>query len=322
MLGSDLPTPNQVLKVYNRHKISKMFISETHEDVSPLLDALANDSTVDDNQIEVVLCIANSRLKDLARKDHSAAKAWVQKHTVDYPDLVGYVCVGDMSSATPRERNLIVPAMENIRSEIQNIADSSKPILVSTLADVSNLNSYNARKLPSDCKFNEDCINQLIDVLAFLNRTRPSPTPLFARIIPYFEIRDDVGLPNYLFTANRSNSYLQDKHNYAYVYDAMVDSIYYAMAQAGYDKVPMVSLSGWPTAGGSKSKSSEHATVSNSQEYIKNLAGRVNESTPMGRKCMGTFVYSLLDEDKAYKAEEEWKHFGAFAHWQSKTFPN
>jgi Glycosyl hydrolases family 17 len=142
--------------------------------------------------------------------------------------------------------------------------------------------------------------------------------PLFVNIYPYFSYKinyPQIGLDYALFTAS-GTVVRDDPYQYQNLFDAMVDSVYYALEKAGGSKVGIVvSESGWPSAGDEKTGT----TIANAQTYNQKLINHVANGTPKKPGNLETYIFAMFNENKKTGDEVE-RHFGLFYPNQSPVY--
>ncbi|KAF3456327.1 hypothetical protein FNV43_RR00977 [Rhamnella rubrinervis] len=297
-LGSNLPSPSEVISLYRSKKINRMRIYDPNRSV---LEALRG------SNIEVILGVPNPDLQSLANPSNAAS--WVQKNVLSFRSNVRfrYIAVGNevspVNGGTSGFAQFVLPAMKNIYNAIRS-AGLQEQIKVSTAIDMTLIgNSYP----PSAGAFRDDVRKYLDPIIGFLAYAR---SPLLANIYTYFSYvdnpRDISSLRFTFFTISTCMGWFSRIPN---LFDALLDALYSALERAGGASLDVVvSESGWPSAGGSAT------SMDNARTYYANLIQHVRKGTPKrpGR-AIETYLFAMFDENQ--KNPEVEKHFGVF-------FPN
>ncbi|XP_062230951.1 glucan endo-1,3-beta-glucosidase, acidic isoform-like [Phragmites australis] len=295
--GDNLPSASDVVQLYQSNGIDSMriYFPDTNA-----LQALSG------SNIGVIMDVANTDLGSIA-SDPNAAAAWVQNNVQAFPGVsFRYIAVGNEVSGG--DTNNILPAMQNINNALSAAGLSN--IQVSTAVQ----SGVTAGFPPSQGTFSSDASSYMTPIAQYLASTGAA---LLANVYPYFsyignEAQIDI---NYaLFTS--PGTVVQDG-NYAYqnLFDALVDTFYSALENAGAGNVNIVvSESGWPSAGG------DAATASNAQTYNQNLINHVGQGTPMRPGAMEAYIFAMFNEDQKPGAETE-RHFGLFNPDTSPAYP-
>ncbi|CAH9083088.1 unnamed protein product, partial [Cuscuta epithymum] len=268
-----------------------------YEPAPPLLAALRG------TNIQLTLGIPNSDLQSLA--DPSAAAAWVQTVILsNHPDVkFKYISVGNevLPTTVPDVAGFLLPAMQNVHSALA-AAGLDTQIKVSTAAFQGVLTNTSP---PSGSVFRDELREFLVPILQFLSATT---SPLLANVYTYFAyVSDPVHIPLQFALINQTAP--PDPAGYTNLFDASLDSFYYALANAEFPGVDVVvAESGWPSAGG------DAAEVGNAFSYYQNLLNHVKggAGTPFKPgKPIEAYLFALFDEDLKTGAETE-RHFGLF----------
>lgn len=295
MLGAGLPSPQDVVSLYNRNNIRRIRIYDPNQ---PTLQALGG------SNIEVILGVPNTDLQYVAASQANA-NTWVQNNVRNYPNVrFRYIAVGNEVSPirgdTSQYVGFVLPALRNVFNAISS-SGLGNQIRVSTAIDTGVLgNSYP----PADGAFRDDVRSYLGPIVSFLANNR---APLLVNLYPYFSYVGDPGsisLPYALFTSD--GIVVPGGIRYQNLFYAILDAVYAALEKYGASSVEIVvSESGWPTAGGTA------ATVENARLYNTNLIQRVKTGTPKrpGR-AIETYIFSAFDENQ--KNPEIEKHFGVY----------
>jgi Glycosyl hydrolases family 17 len=202
--------------------------------------------------------------------------------------------------------NNILPAMNNIHNAILS-AGLQDQIKVSTSVRLDVLSNTSP---PSNSVIAVSYIGPIVQFLA------NTGGPLLVNIYPYFSYaysNGQVPLDFSLFTAPGTVVY-DNGYEYQNLFDAMVDSLYYAMEKIGHSNVNVVvSESGWPSYGGVST------TVENAQIYNQNLISHVTDGTPKRPGSLETYIFAMFMENLKTGDEVE-RNFGLFYPDQSPVY--
>ncbi|XP_049347972.1 glucan endo-1,3-beta-glucosidase A-like [Solanum verrucosum] len=293
-IANNLPSDQDVIKLYNANNIKKMRIYYPHTNVFNALNG---------SNIEIILDVPNQDLEALANP--SNANGWVQDNIRNhFPDVkFKYIAVGnevDPGRESGKYARFVGPAMENIYNALSS-AGLQNQIKVSTSTYSGLLtNTYP----PRDSIFREEYKSFINPIIGFLARHN---LPLLANVYPYFAHignTNAVPLSYALFNQQRRND-----AGYENLFDALVDSMYFATEKLGGQNIEIiVSESGWPSEG------HPAATLKNARTYYTNLINHVKrgDGTPKKPgKTIETYLFAMFDENEK-KGEASEKHFGLF----------
>ncbi|KAK1277698.1 Glucan endo-1,3-beta-glucosidase [Acorus gramineus] len=306
MQGDNLPQPSQVVSLYKSKNIGLMRL---YSPDGGALNALRGSG------IQVLLDVPKDKLQNLASSP-SAASDWVQTNVRAYsPDVkFRYIAVGNEVVPTDNNNNAqyaqyVLGAMKNIYNALGN--DLSRQVKVSTSL---SFRAIGVSYPPSHGVFSGDAMTYMQPIVQFLTSTG---APLLVNVYPYFSYKGDtnhISLQYATFTS--PSTVVQDGSlNYQNLFDAMVDSVYAALSQAGGANVPIVvSESGWPSDGGFA------ASVANAGTYNANLVKHVGKGTPRKPGPLETYVFAMFNEDQKTGDPTE-QHFGLFYPNQQPVYP-
>ncbi|CAL4972200.1 unnamed protein product [Urochloa decumbens] len=283
--GNGLPSAGDVVQLYQSNNINLMriYFPDTNA-----LQALSG------SNIGLIMDVPNSDLGSLA-SDPNAAATWVQNNVQAFPGVsFRYIAVGN--EVAGGDTNNILPAMQNINNALNNAGLGN--IKVSTAVQSGVTQGFP----PSQGSFSQGYMGPIAQFL------QSTGAPLLANVYPYFSWQGNQGQIdiNYaLFTS--SGTVVQDGGNaYQNLFDALVDTFYSALENAGAGNVNIVvSESGWPSAGG------DGASTGNAQTYNQNLINHVGQGTPKRPGAIETYIFAMFNEDQKPGAETE-RHFGLF----------
>ncbi|KAG5624404.1 hypothetical protein H5410_009622 [Solanum commersonii] len=250
----------------------------------------ANDTNVlnglRESNIEVLVDVPNEHVKTLAQ-DPNQARNWVNNNIKAYfPSIkFRYIAVGNEIIPIKHVEfaPFVGPAIENVHNAIVEAGLQNQ--IKSLNRDIFNLvNKYMA-------SIKQGFTDPIVKLL------RDNNLPLLVNIYPYFSyIYNMKDIPLSYASAGYQN-----------LFDALVDSMYYALEKSGAPDVKIVvSETGWPSYGHLA------ATTDNARTYYTNLIDHVRNGTPKkpGRE-IETFLFAMFDE-RGKGGDETERHFGLF----------
>ncbi|KAM0931555.1 hypothetical protein ACQ4PT_000259 [Festuca glaucescens] len=289
VLGNNLPSPADVVKLYRSKGITAMRIYAPESNV---LRALSGTG------IGLLMDVPNESITAFASSP-SAAAAWVKANVQPYPGVsFRYIAVGNEIMDVDAQKN-ILPAMKNLDAALA--AAHLGGIKVSTAL---RFDVFTDTFPPSSGVFADD---DFMDPIAeYLENTG---APLLANVYPYFAYVGDTTNIHLDYATFQPGTTVTDDGNgltYTSLFDAMVDSIYAALEDSGRPGVKVVvSETGWPSSG------SFAATVQNARTYNQNLINHVGGGTPKRPGPLETYMFAMFNENLKTGDETE-RHFGLF----------
>ncbi|KAH9611516.1 hypothetical protein KSS87_008461 [Heliosperma pusillum] len=291
--GNNLPSPQQVVKIYQANGIRWMRIY--FPDPATL-------QAIRGSGVTLLLDVPNDQVQNFAQNP-SLAVQWVQQNVVPYAECIAYLLVGN--EVPQNTKQYVGPAMSNALNALRSFSSVTSHIKVTTAIGMSELtNTYP----PSNGQFAD-----LPFMGPIVNFLQQNGSPLMLNVYPYFAYIDNkakISQDYALFTS--PGTVLIDPNNglqYQNLYDALVDSVYAALARQGASNGPhtgvMVSETGWPSAGGDSS------SVPQASSYYNGMVHHAKYGTPRNPRQSLVILHSAFDENQK-KGDATEQHFGVF----------
>ncbi|KAK2974968.1 hypothetical protein RJ640_009127 [Escallonia rubra] len=302
MIGNNLPSPSDVVSLYKKYGIGKIRLFDPNH---AALEALRG------SQIDVSFGVLNQDIPSIA-SNQEAANSWFENNVAPYLNdvTINYISVGN--EVIPGEyAGFIVPAMQNL----QKILDDKGLAGISITTVVSGQTLANSYP-PSAAIFSAEARETLVQVLKFLSA---QANPLMINVYPYFAYAsdpDNVRLDYAQFTAS-GPVVVDGSLSYQNLFDAIVDSFFWAMEKEGVTDVELVvSESGWPSAGNGKLTTPELAAT-----YNKNFMEHVmkNGTPKKPNSYIEGFIFAMFNENLKPDGVEQ--NFGLFYPTMDPVYP-
>ncbi|KAG2311294.1 hypothetical protein Bca52824_022851 [Brassica carinata] len=294
LLGDNLPSPSDVINLYNSIGITKVRIFDPNTEV---LNALRGH-----RDIKVTVGVKDQDLTALAASEE-AVNVWFTTNIEPYlADVnISFITIGN--EVIPGQ---IGPQVLPVMKSLTNLVKSRNlPIFITTVVSMANLGqSYP----PSAGKFTSQAREQLTPVLNFLSQTS---TPILVNIYPYFPYATDPVNIHLDYAISKSEAVLvQDGPlGYSNMFDAMFDAFVWAMEKEGLKDLPMVvSETGWPSAGNGEFTTPDIAATYNGN-FVKHVdSGKGTPKRPNGG--VDGFLFATFNENQKPPGTEQ--NFGLY----------
>ncbi|KAK3034487.1 hypothetical protein RJ639_032476 [Escallonia herrerae] len=302
MIGNNLPSPSDVVSLYKKNGIGKIRLFDPNH---AALEALRG------SQIDVSLGVLNQDIPSIA-SSQEAANSWFESNVAPYLNdvTINYISVGN--ELIPGEYpGFNVPAMQNLQKILDNKGLAGISI-TTVLSGQTLANSYP----PSAAMFSAEAHETVVQVLKFLSA---QANPLMINVYPYFAYASDpvnVRLDYAQFTAT-GPVVVDGSLSYQNLFDAIVDSFFWAMDKEGVTDVELVvSESGWPSAGNGELTTPELAAT-----YNKNFMEHVmkNGTPKRPNSYIEGFIFAMFNENLKPDGVEQ--NFGLFYPTMNPVYP-
>lgn len=303
--GNNLPSPKEVVKMYNYYGIQAMRLYDPDQ---ATLQALQS------TWIQLMLGVLNEDIQNLATRQWFANK-WVNTNVVPYAFSIKYISVGNEIHPSDPQAPFVLPAMKNILKALRAYY-LDKRIKVSTSIDTTLItDSYP----PSNARFiNLTYITPILNFLATYN------SPLLVNIQPYIAYVNDpknIRLDYALFTAPGTVFTDYNGLQYQNLFDAIYDAVYTAVQKVvtsqtklnfnniskGKKVKVVASESGWPSKRGFHPKL-EHNTshLQINEVYTSSIEKYLYYLTKIYKNLFSQIVQVFVDErSKELQLEDE-----------------
>ncbi|XP_038685813.1 putative glucan endo-1,3-beta-glucosidase GVI [Tripterygium wilfordii] len=288
--GDNLPTPDKVVALLQSRNIEKVRLFDPNPGA---LKALGG------SNIEVVLGVRNEDLQQLAQ-DSSFATQWVSTNVLPYVPAVKlrYVTAGNEVIPGPMAQ-YVLAAMQNLNNALK-AANVAVPV-----STVTHFKIIGKSFPPSSGAFADDSASILAPIVQFLASTH---SPFFVNVYPYFAIDGDPSnIPLSYALGNSTTVVVTDgSSQYKTLFEAMIDTVYAALANVGGQNLNVVvSETGWPSGGGGSL-----ATVDNAKTYVNDVVASSSSGTPKRANAVETYLFAIFNED--LKAAGTEQNFGLY----------
>ncbi|GJW41018.1 putative glucan endo-1,3-beta-glucosidase GVI, partial [Tanacetum coccineum] len=290
LIGDNLPSPAEAINLIKSKTINRIRIFSPNHDV---LNAVQNSG------IQVIVGTFNDDVPRLA-SDANFAINWVETNIVPYAQSIKFRCISVGNEIIPGNlASSVLPAMGNLNSALQSFNLGNIP--VSTAIGFAALASSYP---PSSGVFKDTAM--MGEITGYL---RSHGFPLLLTAYPYFAYASDPSHIQLSYALmNSTETFVRDGDlEYKNMFDAMVDSVYWAAEKVGAGGLDIVvAESGWPSNG-----NGEYTTPSLAQTYNQNLVRHAGSGTPKNpSKGVETYVFALFNENQKTPGVEQ--NFGLF----------
>ncbi|KAL3510629.1 hypothetical protein ACH5RR_030030 [Cinchona calisaya] len=305
-VADNLPLATDAINLYKKYGVHKLRLFDPNHDVLQALSATASG-------IIVTLGVKNQDIPNIAASIEGAT-SWFTTNVEPYLNNVAihYISVGN--EAIPGEfASSILPAIQNLQA-IFDDRQLDQLFLTTTVATTVLGVSYP----PSASIFSPEVRGTIVDILKFLSTKEY--LPLMINAYPYFAYASDptnVRLDYVLFTATEP-VVVDGDLKYTNLFDAIVDSFYWAMEKEGITNVEVgVTESGWPSAGNGNFTTKELASTYN-KNFVNHIVSKIGTPKRPGAYIEG-FIFALFNENQKPDGIE--RNWGLFYPDLSPVYP-
>ncbi|KAL8128551.1 hypothetical protein V2J09_017706 [Rumex salicifolius] len=292
--GDNLPALGSVVALYNQYHINKMRIYQPDPAV---LDALRGTG------IRVVVGTYNTDVAILAQGP-GPAQSWFAAHIQPYLGAVNVTHISVGNEVYPAEPSvLIAPAMTNLQGAV-DAAGFHGLIKVTTVVSMQVLLSTFP---PSASVFADPAMAAVVGFL------QSQGSELLVNVYPYIAYADSPGKVRLDYAQDgAAGVVVQDGAlGYNNLFDAMVDSFYWAMEKAGAPGVGLVvAETGWPHGGAVPSLTTLDLAATYNTRLVRHLESGAGTPKRPNVYLQG-YIFAMFDEDQKQPAgiEQFWGIF-------------
>ncbi|XP_057421820.1 probable glucan endo-1,3-beta-glucosidase A6 [Lotus japonicus] len=248
------------------------------------------------SNISIFLTVPNHMVTSMAN-NLSTARAWIYTHVVPYYPRakITTISVGNaFIDVYPQAANNLLLAISNIQVSLRDLG--IRKIAVSTSFSFDTV--VTSPFPPSSATFQDPAgVNLMGSLLEFLSDNNFS---FLINLYPYnlYRLHPEIPLGLALFQENSFNFHddVTTRSRYWNLFDMMVDAVASAMAEAGYETIPIVvTETGWPS---SDAADEFNANLGYAETYLRGLVNHLSSGTgtPLLKDgVQQVYVYELFD---------------------------
>ncbi|KAK9690924.1 hypothetical protein RND81_09G163700 [Saponaria officinalis] len=293
LIADNLPSPKEVVELYQTYGIEKMRIFQPYPDV---LEALGGSG------IRLTLGTLNQHIAVLASSEE-AADSWFMEHVQPYVNDVDITYISVGNEVVPGESSeYILPAMQNLQNVLKK---NDLNIKTTTVVHGMVLGSSYPPSAGEFSQISKPFMSEIIKFLSF------EKTPILVNIYPYFpySLESATIQLEFALLSPDARPLVDGDLSYSNLLDSMIDAFYAAMEKEGVTDVDIVvSESGWPNAGNGDITTPELAEIYNNN-FIKRVGNGVGTPRKPESKIEG-YIFAMFDENLKDSGVEQ--HWGLF----------
>ncbi|XP_060196853.1 glucan endo-1,3-beta-glucosidase 14 [Lycium barbarum] len=301
-IADNIPAPESVVTLLQANKIKNVRIYDADKGV---LTAFKGSG------IQIIIGLGNEFLKDISVNEDRAVE-WVKINVQPYlPDtLISGIAVGNeiLGGGDVEIWEALVPAAKNVYSALDKLDLAHKIEVSSPHSEAVFEDTYP----PSAGVFKQSILPYMLPLLNFSSQIG---SPFYINAYPFLAYKSDpshIDLNYALFEKSTGIYDAKTKLHYDNMFEAMIDAAYFALENAGFEKMPVIcSETGWASNG---DENEAGANVKNARTYNKNLRKKLlkKKGTPYRPKMvMRAYVFALFNENLKPGPTSE-RNFGLF----------